>query len=54
VGVTTIRRQLRGHSGDPLPLFVNLVIRTKQQRVGRHHGDRLRLRGGRLEVERYR
>ena len=54
VGVTTIRRQLRGHSGDPLPLFVNLVIRTKQKRVGRHHGDRLRLRGGRLEVERYR
>lgn len=54
VGVATIRRQLRGHSGDPLPLFVNLVIRTKQKRVGRHHGDRLRLRGGRLEVERYR
>jgi hypothetical protein len=54
VGVTTIRRQLRGHTGDPLPVFVNLVIRTKQKRVGRHHGDRLRLRRGRLEVERYR
>jgi hypothetical protein len=54
VGVATIRRQLRGHSGDPLPLFVNLVIRTKQKRVGRHHGDRLRVRGGRLEVQRYR
>jgi hypothetical protein len=54
VGVATIRRSLRGGSGGPLPLFVNLVIRTKQKRVGRHHGDRLRLRSGRLEVERYR
>jgi hypothetical protein len=54
VGVATIRRDLRGGSGEPLPLFVNLVIRTKQKRVGRQHGDRLRLRGGRLEVERYR
>ncbi len=54
VGVATIRRSLRGGSGGPLPLFVNLVVRTKQKRVGRHHGDRLRLRSGRLEVERYR
>jgi hypothetical protein len=54
VGVATIRHDLRGDSGEPLPLFVNLVIRTKQKRVGRHHGDRLRLRGGRLAVERYR
>jgi hypothetical protein len=30
------------------------VIRTKQKRVDREHGARLRLRGGRLEVERYR
>jgi hypothetical protein len=50
VGVATIRRDLRGGSGGPLPLFVNLVIRTKQKRVGRQHGDRLRLRGGRLEA----
>jgi hypothetical protein len=54
VGVATIRGSLRGDSGEPLPLFVNLVIRTKQKRVGREHGARLRLRGGRLEVERYR
>ncbi len=54
VGVATIRRELRGGSGEPLPLFVNLVIRTKQKRVDREHGDRLRLRGGRLTVERYR
>jgi hypothetical protein len=54
VGVATIRRSLRGGGGGPIPLFVNLVVRTKQKRVGRHHGDRLRLRGGRLEVQRYR
>lgn len=54
VGVATIRGSLRGDSGEPLPLFVNLVIRTKQKRVDREHGARLRLRGGRLEVERYR
>ncbi len=54
VGVATIRRALRGGSGEPLPLFVNLVVRTKQKRVDREHGDRLRLRGGRLAVERYR
>lgn len=53
VGVATIRRDLQGGSGGSLPLFVNLVVRTKQKRVGRQHGDRLRLRGGRLEVERY-
>ena len=47
-------RRSRGGSGAPAPLFVNLVIRTKQKRVGREHGARLRLRGGRLEVRRYR
>ncbi len=54
VGVATIRRELRGNSGGPLPLFVNLVVRTKQKRVDREHGDRLRLSRGRLAVERYR
>lgn len=54
VGVATIRGELNGGSGGPLPLFVNLVIRTKQKRVDREHGARLRLRGGRLEVRRYR
>jgi len=54
VGVATVRRKLSGGSGGPLPLFVNLVIRTKQKRVDREHGDRLRIRGGRLAVERYR
>jgi hypothetical protein len=54
VGVAKIRRALQGGSGEPLPLFVNLVIRTKQKRVRRQHGARLRLRGGRLAVERYR
>ena len=48
VGVATIRRPLRGGNGEPLPLFVNLVVRTKQKRVDREHGDRLRIRGGRL------
>jgi hypothetical protein len=54
VGAIKVRRDLRERSGAPLPVFVNLVIRTKQKRVGREHGARLRLRGGRLEVRRYR
>jgi hypothetical protein len=54
VGAAKIRRALSGGSGEPLPLFVNLVVRTKQKRVDREHGDRLRIRGGRLEVRRYR
>lgn len=54
VGVATVRRDLRGGSGGALPLFVNVVVRTKQKRVDYVHGDRLRILGGRLEVERYR
>ena len=54
VGVATIRRELRGGSGGPLPLFVNLVVRTKQKRVERQRGARLRIRDGRIAVERYR
>lgn len=53
VGVAKIRRAPRGGSGAPVALFVNLVIRTKQKRVDREHGARLRLRGGQLEVRRY-
>ncbi len=53
VGVVKVRHDVAGGSGGPTPLFVNLVIRTKQKRVGREHGARLRLRGGRLEVRRY-
>ena len=52
--LATIRRRLSGGSGGPLPLFVNLVVRTKQKRVDRDHGARLRIRGGRLEVQRFR
>jgi hypothetical protein len=54
VGAIKVRRDVRGRSGAPQPLFVNLVIRTKQKRVGREHGARLRLVAGRLEVRRYR
>ena len=54
MGVAKIRRDLHGDSGGPLPLFVNVVIRTKQKRVGREHGARLQLHSGRLAVERYR
>ncbi len=54
VGAVKVRRDLRGGSGAPAALFVNLVIRTKQKRVDREHGARLRLRDGRLEVRRYR
>jgi hypothetical protein len=54
VGVVKVRRDVRGHSGAPAPLFVNLIIRTKQKRVGREHGARLRiLDGAGLEVRRY-
>jgi hypothetical protein len=54
VGVVKVRRDVRGRSGAPAPLFVNLVLRTKQKRVGREHGARLRLlRRASLEVRRY-
>jgi hypothetical protein len=45
---------VRGSSGAPAPLFVNLIIRTKQKRVGREHGARLRiLDGANLDLRRY-
>ena len=53
VGAVSVRRDVVGGSGGPAPLFVNLVVRTKQKRVEREHGARLRFRGGRLEVRRY-
>lgn len=54
VGVVKVRRHVRGPSGGPTPLFVNLVVRTKQKRVERMHGDRLRiLKDARLVVRRY-
>ena len=54
VGVVKVRRDVRGGSGGPAPLFVNLVIRTKQKRVSREHGARLRiLDDARLVVDRY-
>jgi hypothetical protein len=53
VAAVKVRRDVHGRSGGPAPLFVNLVIRTKQKRVGREHGARLRLLRGRLEVRRY-
>ncbi len=53
-GVAKVRRDVRGRSGAPAPLFVNLVLRTKQKRVEREHGARLRLlRRAELEVRRY-
>ncbi len=48
-----VRRDVAGRSGGPAPLFVNLVVRTKQKRVERERGARLRFRGGKLEVRRY-
>jgi hypothetical protein len=55
VGVGKVRRDVRGDSGGETPLFVNLVIRTKQKRVDRMHGDRLRiLDDARLVIRRYR
>jgi hypothetical protein len=54
VGVIKVRRDVTGRSGAPTPLFVNLVLRTKQKRVGRQRGARLRLlRRASLEVRRY-
>jgi len=43
VGVVKVRRNVHGGSGAPAPLFINLVVRTKQKRVGREHGARLRI-----------
>ncbi|MFL5870600.1 MAG: hypothetical protein ACJ75R_05930 [Solirubrobacterales bacterium] len=55
VGVVKVRREVQGGSGAPAPLFVNLIVRTKQKRVGREHGDRLRiLDDARLVVRHYR
>jgi hypothetical protein len=53
VGAVKVRRDVVGESGGPAALFVNLVVRTKQKRVGRERGARLRFRGGKLEVRRY-
>jgi hypothetical protein len=53
-GVVKVRRDVRGGSGGPAPLFINLVVRTKQKRVSRQHGARLRiLDDARLVVDRY-
>ena len=43
VGVVKVRRNVHGGSGAPAPLFINLIVRTKQKRVGREHGARLRI-----------
>lgn len=54
VGVAKLRRDVVGRSGGAAPLFVNLIIRTKQKRVEREHGARLRLLdGASIEVRRY-
>ncbi|HEX5955981.1 MAG TPA: hypothetical protein VFY37_08605, partial [Solirubrobacterales bacterium] len=52
-GVLEIDRSIRGESGGPAALFVNLVVRTKEKRVERVHGARLRLPSGKLRVRRY-
>ena len=54
VGVLIVRRDLVGNSGGSAPLFVNLVMRTKQKRVEREHGARLRIQqASGLLVRRY-
>jgi len=54
VAVAKLRRDVEGGSGAPAPLFVNLVVRTKQKRVEREHGARLRiLDDARMVVRRY-
>ena len=54
VGVLIVRRDLVGDSDGSTPLFVNLVMRTKQKRVEREHGARLRIeRAGGLLVRHY-
>jgi hypothetical protein len=52
-GMLEIDRDIRGESGGPAALFINLVVRTKEKRVEREHGARLRLASGRLRVRRY-
>jgi hypothetical protein len=52
-GVLEIDRDIRGESGGPAALFINFVVRTKEKRVERRHGERLRLTSGRLRVRRY-
>jgi hypothetical protein len=54
VGVVKVRRNVQGGSGAPAPLFINLIVRTKQKRVDREHGARLRiLDDARLVVRSY-
>jgi hypothetical protein len=52
-GVLEIDRDIHGESGGPAALFINLVVRTKQKRVERERGARLRLTSGGLRVRRY-
>ena len=52
-GVLEIDRSIRGESGGPAALFVNLVVRTKEKRVEAAHDARLRLPSGKLRVRRY-
>ena len=54
VGMLKVRRDLEGESGGAAPLFVNLIVRTKQKRVERESGARLRIEPpGRLVVRHY-
>ncbi len=53
VGVSSIVGKPVGHSGHPVSLFVNLVVRTKQKQVERTRGDRLKIAGGGMTVRAY-
>jgi hypothetical protein len=54
VGVLRIRRDAVKGSGDPVPLFVNLVVKANPKFASPGSGDRLRvLRGSKVELTRY-
>jgi len=53
-GVLTIRRDVRRQSGQPRPLWVNLVIRSTAKRAEGSRGDAVRIENGDgLRVRRY-
>jgi hypothetical protein len=55
VGALRIRKNAVDRRGDPVPLYVNVVVGGKAKRTDANPGDRMRaLRGGSLRVRRYR
>jgi hypothetical protein len=52
-GVGSLRADARDRSGNPVPLYANLVAGTNAKRASATSGDALSVLGGRLRVTRY-